>query len=128
MLNLKRLNSLVPYLHFKMEGLNDLKDTLVQGDYMVKIDLKDAYLTVPLNQESQRLVSFEWKGRIFKFKVLCFGLGCAPRIFTKILKVPVSVLRRLGCRLIIYLDDLILMAQSLEEIRKAISRFTFWST
>ena len=29
-------------LHFKMEGLKDLKDLLRPNDFMVKIDLKDA--------------------------------------------------------------------------------------
>ena len=53
-------------------------------------------------------------------KVLCFGLGCAlMRIFTEIMKVPVSALRRLGFRLVVYLGDLILMAQSREEIVRA---------
>ena len=29
-----------------MEGIHILKDLLKQGDWLVKIDLKDAYLTV----------------------------------------------------------------------------------
>jgi hypothetical protein len=118
-INLRRLNSLVPYIHFKMEGLKDVKDMLSQNDLMVKIDLKDAYLTIPLAKESRKLISFSWKGELFEFKVLCFGLGSAPRIFTKVLKVPISALRRLGHRLVIYLDDLIVMAQTMEEIVRA---------
>ena len=45
---------------------------------------------------------------------LCFGLGPAPLIFTKILKIPISSLRRLQIRVIIYLDDMILMSQTIE--------------
>ena len=37
-------------------------------------------------------------------------------IFTKIMKVPISMLRRLGIRLIIYLDDILIMASSKEEL------------
>ena len=45
-INLKPLNGLIPYERFKMESIHMLKDLLRKGDYMVKIDLKDAYLTV----------------------------------------------------------------------------------
>ena len=48
-----------------------------------------------------------------------FGMAPAPRLFTKLLKVPISVLRRLLIRLVIYIDDLLLMAQTKEEIIKA---------
>ena len=41
MISLKNLNHYIPYFHFKMEGLFLLKETLQEGDYMCKIDLKD---------------------------------------------------------------------------------------
>ena len=47
-INLKRLNQFVPYQHFKMEGLRDVKNMLSDGALMCKLDLKDAYFTVPL--------------------------------------------------------------------------------
>ena len=45
-INLKQLNTQMPYRHFKMEGMKDVIDLLNQGDYMIKIDLKDAYWPV----------------------------------------------------------------------------------
>ena len=42
-INLKTLNSFIPYSHFKMEGLHLLKDLLRENDFMYKVDLKDAY-------------------------------------------------------------------------------------
>ena len=47
-INLKPLNYFIPYEHFKMESIVMLKDLLTKGDFMVKIDLKDAYLTIPI--------------------------------------------------------------------------------
>lgn len=47
-INLHFLNSIVCYRHFKIEGIHLLRDTLLQGDWMAKLDLKDAYLTVPV--------------------------------------------------------------------------------
>ena len=45
-----------------------------------------------------------------------FWSGPAPLIFTKILKVPISLLRRVEICVIIYLDDMLLMSQTLEEL------------
>ena len=118
-LNLKRVNAIVPYEHFKMEGLNSLKDLMRPGDFLVKLDLKDAYFTVPLSQRSRSLVAFEWRAETYEFEVLCFGLGSAPRGFTKILKIPLQALRKLGIRLVAYLDDFLLMAQERAGILQA---------
>ena len=44
-----------------------------------------------------------------------FGIGPAPRNFTKLLKIPVSVLRRQNILVIIYLDDMLLIGHTIEE-------------
>ena len=61
-INLKQLNSFVVYQHFKMEGLHLLKHLIQKGDWMIKIDLKDAYFTVPINPEHQPLLRFIYGG------------------------------------------------------------------
>ena len=99
-----------------MEGLKQLKDLLRQNDLMVEVDLKDVYFSIPLHPETQKYVRFQWKGNLYQFLCLYFGLGPAPRIFTKLLKIPISILRRINIRLIIYLDDILIMGRSLEEI------------
>ena len=83
---------------------------------MCKIDLKDAYFSVPLQKDSQKLVRFLWAGNLFEFLCLCLGSGPDPRIFTKLLKIPISVLRHLMIRAIIYLDDLLILGNSMSEI------------
>ena len=93
-INLKDLNRFIHYKHFKMEDLHCLKNVLQKGDYICKIDLKDAYFSVPLHKYSRKLIRFLREGNLYEFLCLCFGLGPAPRIFTKLLKVPISVLRR----------------------------------
>ena len=53
----------------------------------------------------------------YEFICLCFGLGPAPRIFTKLMKIPISILRRINISVLIYLDDMLIMGQTLEEIQ-----------
>ena len=118
-IDLKRVNEYIPYVKFKMETLKNIRDLLKKGDLMVKIDLKDAYFTVPLSQNSLKYVRFSWQGSLYEFLCMMFGLGPAPRIFTKIMKVPMSLLRRLKIRIVIYMDDMLLMGAGWTEIIQA---------
>ena len=116
--NLKRLNSFVYYEHFKMEGLDLVKFVIRKGDWMAKVDLKDAYFTVPVAAEHQKYLRFVWKGEFFQYVCLPFGLCSAPRVFTKVLKPVVAWLRAQGIRLVIYLDDFLIMAESISLLLK----------
>ena len=111
-INLRPLNSFIPYEHFKMESIHMLKDLLRKDDYLVKVDLKDAYLTVPIWEKHQKYLRFLWRDSLLEFACLPFGLASAPRVFTKLLKPVLSVLRQRGIRLIAYLDDFLIMAES----------------
>ena len=117
--NLKNLNWYIPYEHFKMEGLFLLKEILKKNDYMCKIDLKDAYFAVPLHSSSQKHIRLKWKGNVYQFLCLCFGLSSAPRVFTKLMKIPISVMRKLNVRLIIFLDDILIMASTKKKLIQA---------
>ena len=108
--NLKNLNRNIPYQPFKVEGLFLLNEMLLPGDQMCKIDLKDAYFAIL--GKSRKYVRFQWKD-LYEFCCLCFGLSPAPLVFTKLLKAPISLLRKLNIRTIIYLDDILLMASLL---------------
>lgn len=112
--NLKPLNKFIKYEHFKMKNLQAVRFLLREGDWMVKVDLKDAYLTVPIHASHQKFFRFQWQGRIFEFACLAFGLAPAPRIFTKILKVVMALVRKQGVRLVIYLDDILIINESRE--------------
>ena len=114
-INLKELNTFLPYKHFKMEGLHLLKEILERGDYLCKLDLRDAYFCVPLNKQSRKYVRLEWEGSLYEFFCLCFGLGLAPRLFTKLIKVPISILCKLYIRIIVYLDDFLILGKTLEQ-------------
>ena len=66
--NMKWLNQWLVYKQFKMEGIQSTKSLIRPGDYLVKINLKDAYFCTPIAAEHQRLLCFEWKGVRYMFK------------------------------------------------------------
>ena len=116
-INLKDLNAFLPYDHFKMEGIHLLRDLLQSQDWLGKIDLKDAYFVIPIWKDHRKYLRFVWKNTLLEFACLPFGLAVAPRLFTKVMKPVVALLRRSEIRLIIYLDDLLFMNQSQEGLR-----------
>ena len=103
-------------MHISHIATSEWKVFFQKGDYMCKVDLKDAYFSVPLEKNSRQFVCVCWSGNLYKFLWFCFGLGPAPRKFTKLSKVPMTILRRINIKIIIYLDDMLLIVHSLEEI------------
>ena len=99
-----------------MYSLQILKYILKEGDYMCKIELKDAYFTVPPDKICHYLVRFIWERNLYEFLCLCFGIGPVHSTFAKLLKVPISLVCRLNIRILIYLDDMLLMSQSIERL------------
>ena len=112
--DMRALNKFVEYIPFRMEDISLLKSVLRQGDFMTKRDLRDAYLTVPVNKRSRIYLRFIWRGALYQFTCLPFGLSSSGRIFTKVMKPVIAFLRAMGIRLIIFLDDIIIMANSHE--------------
>jgi hypothetical protein len=117
-INLKPLNQFVKKIHFKMETVESVFPMLRQGDYMGSIDLKDAYFSVPIARDHRKFLRFIWENQRYQFTCLPFGLSSSPRVFTKVLRPVVAALRHQGIRMVIYLDDLLVMASSKNECSK----------
>ncbi len=94
-----------------------LPDILMANDWMVKLDLKDAYLQVPIHPAHHQFLRFQWEGTTYHFQCLPFGLTSAPRVFTKIMRPVVSFLRQVGIRLLIYLDDMLILHQERDPLQ-----------
>ena len=117
-LNLKRLNRYIEYQHFKMEGLNTVKDLITQGCYLASVDLEKAYYSVPIHKEHRKYLRFEFQGSTWEFTCLPNGLASAPRIFTKLMKIPFSSLRAKGLKSCIYIDDTCLFGDTFDECKR----------
>jgi hypothetical protein len=66
-----------------MEGIDRLKHFIRENDWLVKLDLQDAYFVVPVALEHQKFLRFLWKGVLYQYVCLPFGLSLAPRVFKK---------------------------------------------
>ena len=61
---------------------------------------------------SRRFLRFVVAGKIYQFRVLCFGLTTAPQVFTRIMAPVSAILHRHGVRMLRYLDDWLILAST----------------
>ena len=105
-LNLKKLNKEIEKKKFKMQTLKSILCLIRPKAFMSKLDIKDAYYSVPIHKNSVKLLKFEHKGQLFQFIALPNGYTEGPRKFTKLMKPPLAVLRKQAVSLADYIDDL----------------------
>ena len=96
----------------KYEDLQWLAPQLKRGHFFSSIDLKSGYHHIPLHKDDSKYISFCWKGVVYDYLVLPFGLAPACYIFTKFLKPVVRKWRDLGIVGLQYLDDTGLVSAS----------------
>lgn len=61
-INLKQLNEFIQYHHFKMETLESVLSSVRRNSFFVSIDLKDTYLSVPVDKNHRKFLVFIWNG------------------------------------------------------------------
>lgn len=119
-IDLSPLNAYIHKEHFKMDNLNSAIDLMSPNSFLASIDLKDAYYTLPIAEFFQPYICFQWDSKIYMFHVMPFGLTSAPRYFTKILKPPMSCLRKKGVRVFNYIDDLFIIGETERECEQSV--------
>ena len=119
-IDLSLLNLKVQKTSFKMETLQSVLLSVRAGDWMVSLDLKDAYLQVPMHPESRKFLRVVACGIVYQFKVLCFGLSTAPQVFTRVMAPVSAFLHRTGIRLHRFLDNWLVQASSREQVLLAL--------
>ena len=115
-IDLSTLNRFVDVSHFRMATIQSVLLSVRQGDWMASIDLKEAYLQVPVHPETLPFLRFVAHGCTYQFAALCFGLSTAPQAFSRVM-VPVSaILHSWGISMRQYLDDWLVQSSSRESL------------
>lgn len=121
-LDLTSLNEHVMYKHFKMDSIQSAMDLMSPSCYMASIDWKDAYYSVPIANEFRKYLAFIWEDKMYQFTCLPNGLSSGPRYFTRLSKVLFSELRKQGFMSTSYIDDSLLIADTLSEAKQNIRK------
>ena len=80
-LNLKRLNTYIAHIHFKMESLADVLHMITPGVWMALVDLRHAYYSIPVEPRSQPYFSFLWQDTHYQYSCLPNGYAQAPMFY-----------------------------------------------
>ena len=94
-IDLSTLNRHMVVPHFKMETQGSVRSAIRSQEWKVSIDIRDAYLHVPMHQAVCKYLRFVVNKKVYQFTCLPFGLATSPREFTKLLRPVVSLLRQL---------------------------------
>ena len=111
-IDLSTLNTYIASQRFHMETPQSVLRSIRQGDWMISLDLQDVYLQVPIHPESRQYLRFTLEGVPYQFRVLCFGLTTAPQVFTWLMAPISAILHSYGIRMLRYLDDWLILAES----------------
>ena len=122
-LNVKRLNTFVRYVHFKMDTLHTCLQLIERGCYMASLDLSNAYHSVSMHSDYTKFLKFVHNQYLYKYLVLPQGFRDSPRIFTKIMKPVLAHLPAKGIVCSLYIDDFYIQGSSYEECEKNV-RYT----
>ena len=114
-IDVSTLNRHIVVPHFKMEMQGSVRSAIRSQEWTVLIDIRDAYLHVPMHQAVRKYLRFVVDKKVYQFTCLPFGLATSPREFTKLLRPVVSLLRQQGVKLHVYLDDWLIRADMLEQ-------------
>ena len=120
LLNLKSLNKIVKYTHFKMGGVQEVLDIIRPGSYMVTIDFTHGFYSLKVHPSSQKYLKAVCLGKVFVFCMLPMGYSRSPLHFCKLLKVPLTYLRtQFGFTNSAFVDDCILIEDTFEEAKES---------
>ena len=107
-----------------MDSLQSAVQLMKSHCWMAVLDLKDAYYSVPIRTEHRKYLRFEHDGQLYEFVCLHNRLSSAPRIFTKLLKPTLATLRDDEVLLVVYIDDIILLADDPQTLVTCIHKAT----
>ncbi|KII70798.1 Retrovirus-related Pol polyprotein [Thelohanellus kitauei] len=116
------LNKYINYLPYPLPTFNDILNKIKGGRYFSIIDLKDAYLQIPLDEESSSLTTISTHMGFFKYRRLPFGISSAPSIFQQFMDRVLEDIEGAAC----YIDDIIITGatqdEHLKNLRKVLSK------
>ena len=109
-IDLRVLNGYCNPPKFVNKDIHPVKSVIQTNNDLATVDLKDGFLSVKVHPDYRDLLGFKWAGVYYRFVKLPFGLSLSPYYFTKVLRPVVKYLRSQGIRVVLYVDDFILLA------------------
>lgn len=116
--NMRAPNKAIKREYFRMPCMDEMRIKLHGAKFFSKLDLANAFYHLELSEESRDLTTFLSENGMFRFTRLMFGVNCAPEVFQREMT---RILKDIKNK-IVYIDDVLLFADTIEELRKTVSQ------
>lgn len=98
---------------YPLPKADDIFDALAGGRKFTKLDLTQAYLQLPLDQELKQFCTINTHRGLYQFTCLPFGIASAPAQFQKVMDTILQGSRGAMC----YIDDILVTGGTEEHLR-----------
>ena len=111
-LDFKPFTKLTKYPKFKLPNITKLTQMASPKDFMIKLDLTNGFFHIKLNNKTNNLFGIKCQNKYFTINNLPRGLSVSPYLMKRVMtNVLNKMLEFINVRILIYLDDVLLMGQ-----------------
>jgi len=103
---------------FKHENWETLGEMLRPGDFMTKGDIKHGFHHLKMREEHSRFLGFRHGKKWYRYIAMPMGSASSPYIFNRMVKPVIQHLREKGIRIVWYVDDFLIAAESKEKVEE----------
>ena len=107
----RTLNPQLDQMIYQLPVVEDIFAEMKGGQLFSKIDIKQAYNSIPLRPQDQLLATINTHQGLYKPIVLPYGVNSASGIFQSIMDKVLKGLRHVTCRV----DDILITGETTEE-------------
>ncbi|XP_067309082.1 uncharacterized protein [Pseudorasbora parva] len=116
------LNKHLRKYRFIMLTLGSLARVMKRNDWFTSVDLRDAFLHISIYPPHRKFLRFAYQGICYELAVLPFGQKLSPRTFCLRVEAGFTPLRMSGLRILTYICDWLIIADSREKVLQDTSR------
>ena len=116
----RKLNSITRKDLYPLPRIDDILDSLGKSKIFSTLDLRSGYWQLPVVEKDKEKTAFISKHGLFEFNVMPFGLCNAPATFQRAMDQTLKSL--IGNCVYVYLDDVIIYSNSLEQHYKDLEK------
>ena len=97
--------------NYPLPRIDEMVTALAGGETFTKLDLANAYLQLPLDEQSKEYLTVNTHKGLFRYNRLPFGITSAPAIFQRCMDTLLQGIPGVKC----YIDDIIVTGRTQEE-------------